>query len=62
MSFELEALEFQSKKENPDFGFLVVTTSGDVIKAELIEANDKYFIFLSKKRPFIRWSINGRLS
>ena len=51
---ELEALEFQSKKENPDFGFLVVTTTGDVIKAELIEANDNYFTFLSKKLKRIK--------
>ena len=51
---ELEALEFLSKKENPDFGFLVVTTTGDVIKAELTEANDKHFTFLSKKLKRIK--------
>ena len=46
---ELEALEFDSGKENSDLGFLIVTTTGDVIKANLIDANENFFIFSSKR-------------
>ena len=46
---ELEALEFDSEKENSDLNFLIVTTTGDVIKANLIDANENSFIFSSKR-------------
>ena len=46
---ELDALEFESEKEKSKLGFLVGTTSGDVIKANLIEADDKSFAFFSKR-------------
>ena len=46
---ELEALEFDSEKENSDLDFLIVTTTGDVIKANLIDANENSFIFSSKR-------------
>ncbi len=46
---ELDFLEFESKKENSDLDFLIVTTMGDVIKANLIESNDKFFTFSSKR-------------
>ena len=46
---ELEALEFDSKKENSDLDFMIVTTTGDIIKANLIDANENSFIFSSKR-------------
>ena len=46
---ELDFLKFESEKEDLDLDFLVVTTTGDVIKANLIEANDKSFTFSSKR-------------
>lgn len=45
---ELEALEFDYEKENSDPDFLIVTTVGDVIKANLIDANDNFFVFSSE--------------
>ena len=46
---ELDALEFESEKEDLDLDFLVVTISGDVIKANLIESNSKFYTFFSDK-------------
>lgn len=46
---ELDALEFESEKEDLDLDFLVVTISGDVIKANLIESNSQYYTFFSNR-------------
>mgnify|MGYP001157263666 CR=1 FL=1 len=46
---ELDFLEFESIQENSDLDFLIVTTTGDVIKANLTEANDEFFTFSSKR-------------
>ena len=46
---ELEALEFDSEKGKSDLDFLIVTTTGDVIKANLVDANENSFIFSSKR-------------
>ncbi len=46
---ELEALEFDSEKQDLDLDFLIVTTTGDVIKANLIDANESTFMFTSKR-------------
>ncbi len=46
---ELDYLEFESEKENVNLDFLVVTTTGDVIKANLIESNSKSYTFFSDR-------------
>ena len=51
---ELDYLEFESEKENVDLDFLVVTTTGDVIKANLIESNSKSYTFFSDRRGRIQ--------
>ncbi|SVE05620.1 uncharacterized protein METZ01_LOCUS458474, partial [marine metagenome] len=56
---ELEALEFDSEKEESDLGFLIVTTTGDVIKANLVDANENSFIFSSKRLSRIQIKRNS---
>ena len=46
---ELDVLEFGSKKENSGQDFLIISTMGDVIKANLVEANNKFFTFFSER-------------
>ena len=56
---ELEALEFDSEKGKSDLDFLIVTTTGDVIKANLVDANENSFIFSSKRLSRIQIKRNS---
>ena len=56
---ELEALEFDSEKGKSDLDFLIVTTTGDVINANLVDANENSFIFSSKRLSRIQIKRNS---